>query len=167
MTNPITLRPAVPDDLPAIQDIYNDAVLTLAATYDIEPQPLSARIRWYDDHREQGLPVVVAIDDGKVVGWGSLNRYNTRPGYRFTVENSIYIAPSHRGQGIGKMILAAQIADARALGMHAILAGIDSGAVASLRLHESFGFEKVAHFKEIGQKFDHWLDVVYMELLLD
>jgi phosphinothricin acetyltransferase len=162
----ILIRPATAADLPAIQEIYNDAVLKLAASYDLEPQTLSARQAWFDEHQREGLPMVVADDAGRVVGWGSLSRFRDRPGYRYTVENSIYIAESERGRGIGKQILAGQIDAARALGLHAIIAVIDAGSEASLRIHESFGFEKVGQLREVGRKFDRWLDVVYMQLLL-
>jgi L-amino acid N-acyltransferase YncA len=166
MSDSITIRPAGRDDLQAIQDIYNDAVLTLTASYDLEPQPIETRIAWFDHHQRDGLPVVVAERDGKVVGWGSLSRFRDRHGYRFTVENSIYIDTAHRGQGIGKLILASQIDASRALGMHALIAGIDSESAASRRLHASFGFEEIGHFKQVGNKFDRWLDVIFMELIL-
>lgn len=163
----MTIRLAAAADLPAILEIYNDAVLKTTASYDIEPQELPAREAWFTEHQRDGLPVYVAEVEKRVVGWSSLNRFNSRPGYRFTVEDSIYIAEPFRGQGIGKMLLKPVIVAARDLGMHAILAGIDSEGEASLRLHAAFGFERVAYYKEVGYKFNRWIDVVWTELLLE
>ena len=95
-----------------------------------------------------------------------MNRYHDRKGYQFTTENSVYVAADQRGRGIGRRLMNPLIEAARERGLHAILAGIDAQNEASIRLHASFGFVKVAHFKQVGFKFDRWLDVVYMELLL-
>jgi phosphinothricin acetyltransferase len=164
-----TLRPATPDDIAAISAIYNDAVLTTTASYDHNPEPLSARELWFEEHRETGFPVLVAQTIGpepQVVGWGSLSSFRQKTGYRYTVENSIYIAAEARGQGIGKAMLAELIREARRIGMHAIVAGIDSEAAVSLRLHEQAGFVKVGHLPEVGYKFGRWLDVVFLEMRL-
>lgn len=164
-----TLRPAITPDIPAIWEIYNDAVLTTTATYDLEPEPFATREAWFEEHREAGFPVLVAETaepEPRIVGWGSLGSFRQKTGYRYTVENSIYIAPEARGQGIGKAMLAALVEDARRIGMHAIVAGIDSEAAVSLRLHEQAGFTKVGHMPEVGFKFGRWLDVVFLELRL-
>ncbi len=161
------IRPAAEADLPGLLTIYNDAVLHLTATYDCEPQTLEARAAWYADHQRQSYPVFVAESDaGRVVGWSSLSPFRPRPAYRFTGEDSIYVAADWRGRGVGKQLLPPVIEAARKMGLRAILAGIDAGSPASLRLHAHFGFEQVAYLKEVGYKFGRWLDVVYMELLL-
>ncbi len=163
----MTIRPATRADCPGILAIYNDAVLTTTATYDYEPRTLEQRQTWFDDHERGGFAVFVAEDDaGRIVGWSALNRYHDRPGYRFTTENSIYIAADSRGQGLGKLLLAPLIAAARAKGLHAIIAAIDATNEASVRLHAGFGFVTVGQFKQVGYKFDRWLDVKYMELVL-
>jgi phosphinothricin acetyltransferase len=100
------------------------------------------------------------------VGWSSLNVYRAKPGYRHTVENSVYIDEGHRGRGIGKALLAPLIDMARELDMHVIIASIDSEMAASIRLHAGFGFEEVGRFREVGNKFGRWLDVVYMQKIL-
>ena len=167
MPGSTTIRPATRDDLPGILEIYNDAVLKTTATYDYAPRTLEHRVAWFDDHVKHDYPMFVAVmNDGRVAGWSSLNRYHDRMGYRYTTENSIYIAADQRGRGIGRMLMPPLIDGARARGMHAILAGIDASNEASLRLHASFGFQRVAHYKEVGFKFGRWLDVVYMQLLL-
>ena len=163
----MNVRPATCDDLPGILEIYNEAVLNTTATYDYEPRTLEHRIAWFDDHTRSHYPVFVAVnEEGRIVGWSSLNRYHDRKGYQFTTENSVYVAADQRGKGIGKLLMQPLIEAARQRGVHAILAGIDAENQASIRLHASFGFVKVAHFRQVGFKFDRWLDVVYMELLL-
>jgi L-amino acid N-acyltransferase len=163
----VNVRPARREDLPAILEIYNEAVLHTTATYDCEPRTLDERAAWFEDHARHGYAVFVAVTGGgRVVGWSALNQYRARKGYRFTTENSVYVAADHRGRGIGGRLLAPLIEAARQGGFHVILAGIDAANDASIRLHGAFGFREVARFKEVGFKFDRWLDVVYLELLL-
>jgi L-amino acid N-acyltransferase YncA len=164
--NRITVRPACRGDCPAILAIYNDAVLNTTATYDLEPRTLEHREAWFDDHVRQDLAVYVAEEAGCVVGWGSLSRYHDRYGYRFTCENSVYVAASHRGRGFGALLLGPLVEAARVRGLHTLIAAIDASNEASLRLHARFGFEKVGHFKEVGHKFGRWLDVVYLQKTL-
>ena len=163
----MTVRPATHADLQGILDIYNDAVLTTTATYDYEPRTLEHRATWFEDHAKQNYAVFVAEDGGRIVGWSALNPYHARMGYRFTSENSVYVATDQRGKGIGKLLLEPLISAARKRGLRAIIAAIDADNEVSIRLHARFGFEKVGHFKKVGFKFNRWLDVVYMELLLE
>jgi phosphinothricin acetyltransferase len=163
----VKVRPASQDDLSGILEIYNEAVLNTTATYDYDPRTIEHRLAWYDDHVKNNYPIFVAVNDqGRVVGWSALNQFHARIGYRFTSENSVYVAADQRGQGIGKLLMPPLIEGARQRGLHAILAGIDANNEASVRLHASFGFEKVAHLRQVGFKFGRWLDVIYMELLL-
>lgn len=160
------IREARREDVSGILDIYNDAVLSTTASYDYEPATLDARQAWFDAKVSQGWPVFVAEDAGQVVGWSSYGPFRPWPGYLYTVEHSVYVAASQRGKGMGASLLSPLIDHARARGMHAMIAGIDAENGASLRLHARFGFEQVAHFKQVGFKFDRWLDLVFMELLL-
>ena len=163
----ITIRPATEADLPGILEIYNDAVLHTTATYDYEPRTLEQRRQWFEEHQRDNYAVFVAVDEAaRIVGWSALNPYHARPGYRFTTENSVYIAADRRGQGIGKQLLAPLIEAAGARGLHAIIAAIDATNDASIRLHARFGFEPVGHFKQVGFKFGRWLDVIYMEKMV-
>jgi len=160
----ITIRAAEAGDLLAILDIYNDAVLNTTASYDYEPNTLEQRTRWFEQHHEAGLPVLVAVDsDGRIVGWGSLSKFREKIGYQYTVEHSVYVAPDQRRQGIGRSILQALIEAACAMGKHIIIGGVDADNEASRRLHESLGFEQVAHFKQVGYKFDRWLDLIFYQ----
>lgn len=159
------IRLASEGDLPAINEIYNHYVLHSACTYQEEPELLSGRQQWFARHGERH-PVIVAQIDARVVGWGSLSAYHPRSAYRNTVENSIYVHSDFHRRGIGSALLKDLIARARAIGHHAIIAGIDADQAASIGLHSKWGFKKVGHLEQVGFKFNKWLSVVYMELLL-
>ena len=163
----VSVRPATPADLPAIHEIYNEAVRNTTATYDHKPRDFAYRERWFQDHEEARYPVFVATGPGEhVLGWSSLSQYHDRFGYRFTAENSVYVAAGQRGRGIGRMLLPPLIATARRRGLHVIIAAIDAQNEASVRLHASFGFQQVGLFREVGHKFGRWLDVLYMQLVV-
>jgi L-amino acid N-acyltransferase YncA len=166
MKAPVTVRRATREDCPAILEIYNEAVLTTTASYDLQPRTLEHRQAWFEDHAAADYAIFVAESGGRVVGWSSLSRFHDRYGYRFTCENSIYIAASQRGRGIGSLLLAPLIEAARDRSLHTIIAVIDASNEASLRLHRRFGFEQVGHFKEVGHKFDRWLDVIYLQKMI-
>lgn len=164
----LVIRRAVAADCPGILEIYNDAVLHTTASYDYEPRTLEHRRDWLAARERSGHAVFVAEDpaDGRIVGWSALNPFHDRMGYRFTAENSVYVAADCRGQGLGARLLAPLLDAAVEQGLHAIIAVIDSENDASIRLHRRFGFEAVGHFRQVGFKFDRWLDVIYMEKLL-
>jgi L-amino acid N-acyltransferase len=159
------IRLAAAADLGAINDIYNHYVPISTATYDYEPFTADQRTAWFAN-RLPIHPVTVAERDGRVVGWGALNSFRAKPGYRHTVENSVYVHPDHQREGVGAAILADLVVRARELGLHAIVAGIDATHAPSITLHGRFGFVEVARFPEVGYKFDRWLDVIFMELIL-
>ena len=161
------IRPATLGDCPGILEVYNEAVLTTTATYDYEPRTLEHRQDWFGTRKRQGFPILVAVDpSSRVVGWSALNPYHDRVGYRFTVENSVYVASDYRGRGLGSRLLAPLIPAAEARGLHAIIAAIDSEQPGSVALHRKFGFVEVGHLREVGFKFNRWLDVIYMQLTL-
>jgi L-amino acid N-acyltransferase len=160
---PCTIRLAARADLRAINDIYNHYVAHSTCTYQEIPEPMASRDAWFDRHGA-AHPVTVAELDGGVAGWGSLSPFHARSAYRFSVENSVYVDHRRHRRGIGDALLADLIARARAIGHHTIIAGIDSTQDASVAIHAKHGFVKVAHLKEVGYKFDRWLDVVYMQL---
>lgn len=163
----ITLRDAVAGDLPEILAIYNDAVVNTTAVYDEEPRGTEAHARWFAAKGEQGLPVLVACGaDGAVLGFASYGPFRPWPGFRHTVENSLYVAADARGRGVGRRLLAATVDHARARGLHAMVAGIDADNAVSRHLHAALGFTEVARMPEVGRKFDRWLDLVFLQLLL-
>ncbi len=163
------IRLATAADLLAINAIYNHYVPISTTTYDVEPMTFEARQRWFAG-REPIHPVTVAHEDGathEIVGWGSLHTFRNKPGYRLAVENSVYVDPDHQRLGIGSVLLLDQIARAYQLGLHSIVAGIDAEQTASLALHYKHGFREVGRFGQVGRKFDRWLDVVFLQLILE
>ena len=161
----IEVREAEVGDLEAILAIYNDAVVHTTATYDYEPRTSEAHRQWFETKRTQRFPVLVGIERGTVCGFASYGPFRPWAAYLHTVENSIYVAPEHRGHGVGSAILKPLLELARARGSHAMVAGIDATNTPSLKLHAKFGFEQVAHFREVGWKFERWLDVIFLERL--
>lgn len=162
----IVVRSAVAGDLPALLEIYNDVILHTTAVYDYEPHTLEMRENWFAGKQEQGFPVFLAEKDGTVLGFSSIGPFRAWAAYKYSVENSIYVAAEHRGKGIAKLLMPPLIRAAREKDMHTMIAGIDAGNEASLRLHRGFGFEEVAHFREVGWKFDRWLDLKFLQLIL-
>ena len=161
------VRPATHLDLPAILEIYNHAVLNTTATADYDPHTLAMRTLWFEERTAKGYPILVAEEDSEVIGWGALNPYHARIGYRFTCENSVYVAEAHRGQGAGKALLSALILSAGEKGLHTMLAYIDSENEASVRLHSGFGFQVAGVVREAYTKFNRWLNLSIMQLILD
>ncbi len=160
----VRIRRAKREDCVGILAIYNHAVLHTTASYDYEPRTLEHRLDWFEAHARDDLAIFVAEgESGEVLGWSALNKYHDRLGFRFTAENSVYVAESCRGRGLGGRLLEPLIAAAEVRGLHAILAAIDADNQASIRLHAKHGFEKVGQFRQVGYKFGRWLDVVYME----
>jgi phosphinothricin acetyltransferase len=162
----IQIRTALEHDLEAMLEIYNDVIVNTTAVYDYQPHTMEMRRQWFRIKQAQGFPVFVAEDDGKVVGFSSIGPFRTWAAYKYSVENSVYVAADQRGKGIGKLLIAPLIQASEALNMHTIIAGIDATNEASIMLHRSFGFKEVAHFKQVGYKFGRWLDLTFMQLLL-
>lgn len=159
------LRPATRADLPAINAIYNHYVLRSTCTYQTIPSTEVEREEWFDAHGAKH-PVIVAELDGTVVGWGSLSKLHSRQAFANSVEDSVYLHHEHVGHGLGKMVLVELLRLAREIGHHTVLGAISGDQAGSLALHEKLGFEKVAHMREVGFKFDRWLDVVWMQKML-
>jgi L-amino acid N-acyltransferase YncA len=162
----IDIRDAREADLAAMLAIYNNAVLTTTAVYDYKPRSGEQQTAWFQAKREQSLPVLVADDGETVVGFASYGPFRPWPAYLHSVENSLYVAPDRRGRGIGSLLLPALIRRAADRGLHTMIAGIDATNEASLRLHARFGFERVALFREVGWKFERWLDLAFLQLML-
>jgi len=163
---PLVVRDAVASDLPGLLDIYNEVIANSTAVFSDRPVTLEDRERWIDARRADGFPVLVAVDETGVVGFGSFGPFRTWPGYRSTVEHSVHVRADRRGEGIGSRLLVELIERARALGKHVVIAGIDADNAASIRLHERLGFTSVARLSEVARKFDRWLDLVLMQRIL-
>lgn len=162
----LALRTAIESDLPILLDIYNDVIVNTTAVYDYQPHTLEMRKQWFDTKRQQGIPVWLVEEEGKVLGFGTYGPFRAWAAYQYSVENSIYVEAEARGKGVGSMLLAAIIEEAGRQGMHTMLAGIDASNEVSIALHRKFGFEQVALFREVGWKFDRWLDLVFLQLML-
>jgi L-amino acid N-acyltransferase YncA len=160
------IRDAVEADLPAVLDIFNDVVATSTAIYMDSPTTLDERANWWRSRISAGYPVIVSEDETGVAGFASYGEFRGRPGYRFTVEHSVYVRSDRRGDGVGAALMQELIDRATRAGMHVMIAGVDAENAASLRFHERLGFERVAHFKEVGFKFGRWLDLVFLQRTL-
>ena len=162
----VTIREAQESDIAAILEIVNYAIVNTTANYNYEPQSLQSQQKWFADKIEQNFPVFVAILDQKVVGFGTYGTFREKIGYQFTVEHSVYVAPDHIGQGIGKLILLQLIATAKSQGYHTMIGGIDASNSESIAFHAKFGFTECGIIKQAGYKFGRWLDLLFMQLLL-
>jgi phosphinothricin acetyltransferase len=160
------LRDATEDDVPEILAIYNEVIANSTAIYAEKPLSLADRVAWFRARQEQNYPVLVASDGTGILGFATLGDFRAWPCYLHTVEHSLHVRADRRGCGIGRALLEAIISRAEGLGKHVLIAGIDADNAVSLRLHERLQFEKVAHFREVGRKFDRWLDLVFMQRFL-
>jgi len=159
------LRPALASDSEPILAIYNEAVLRSTATFDLVPRTEEEQAQWMAEHRGPH-PAIVAIVDSLTVGFGTLSPYRDKHAYATTVENSVYVANGHRGQGIGRALLEELIRLAGRHGFHSIIARIGEHNTASMGLHEACGFQLVGVEQEVGRKFNRWLDVSVLQRLL-
>lgn len=167
MTTDIIIRDATEADLAAIRDIYNDAVEHTTAIWNEVLVDLDNRRAWLEQRRAKGYPVIVAERDGRVVGYASYGDWRAFDGYRHTAEHSVYVDRDCRGAGVGMALMRALIERARAARVRVMIAAIEAGNEASIRLHEKLGFRLVGIHREVGTKFGRWLDLAAMELKLD
>lgn len=162
------IRDAGDHDLEGITTIYNDAVEHTTAIWNEIMVDVENRRVWLADRRKAGYPVLVAIsDNGEILGYASFGDWRAWDGYRHTVEHSVYVRADQRGAGIGKALMEALIARARAIGKHVMVAGIEAGNSGSIRLHEKLGFEQAGLLRQVGTKFGRWLDLAFLQLKLD
>ena len=161
------IRDAIAADAAAIAAIYNDAVRHTTAILMEGEVDAANRAQWMEARQGLGYPVLVAEAAGAVIGYAAFGDWRPFDGFRGTVENSVYVAPEARGQGVAGALLAALIPRARACGKHVIVAAVTSENAASLRLHEKLGFVETARMPQVGQKFGRWLDLVFLQLQLD
>jgi|SRR6185437_8388151 len=157
------IRDAGESDLPGLLAIYNDVIATSTAIYSDVPVTLEDRARWWHARVAQGYPVLVASDKTGVLGFSTFGDFRSWPGYRFTVEHSVHVRANCRGQGVGKELVKALFPRATALGKHVMIAGVDAANAGSIRFHEQLGFERAGHLREVGHKFDRWLDLVFLQ----
>lgn len=164
------IRDAVSADLPGIRDIYNDAVLNTTAIWNEQPVDLANRQAWFDTRQAQHYPILVAVDVAdttQVLGYASFGDWRPFEGFRHTIEHSVYIRSDQRGKGLGPLLMQPLIERARHSDKHVMVAAIESGNSASIRLHERLGFTLNGHMPQVGVKFGRWLDLTFMQLILN
>lgn len=159
------VRLATVEDAPAIVAIYNVEVANHTSTFDLIPRTLDDQRQWLTQ-RSGAFSAVVALIDGEVVGFAALSPYKERAAYRTTVENSVYVSRDHPRSGIGRALMQHVVGIARESGFHSIVARIEASGTASRALHAACGFELVGIERQVGRKFNRWLDVAIMQLML-
>jgi len=159
------IRSVLPEDAPRIAEIYNHYIEQTAITFEEQPVSFDEVARRIAEIT-QGLPWVVYTDHGTVSGYCYASPWRSRSAYRFSVESSIYVAPSFGGRGVGTALYEHLLDDLKARGLHAVMGGITLPNEVSVRLHEKLGFRKVGQFQEVGFKAGRWRDVGYWERLL-
>jgi L-amino acid N-acyltransferase YncA len=156
------IRQATLEDLAAITEIYNEAILNTVATFDTQPKTLEEQEIWFADHGPR-YPILVAERDSIIVGWASLTKWSDRCAYSDTAEASLYIKEREQGKGIGRKLLEAIIREGQEAGLHTVIARIAEGNGASIHLLESMGFRHIGIMQEVGKKFGKLLDVHLMQ----
>jgi len=158
----LIIRPASLADLPAITEIYNEAVLTTTATFDTNPKSEADRKEWFDDH-DNRHPIVVAELEGVVIGWASLSRWSERLAYADTAEISLYVKSEYRGLGVGRQLISKIVEAGQRAELRTVIARIADGNEVSIHLHKTVGFEHIGVMRQVGRKFGRLLDVHLMQ----
>jgi phosphinothricin acetyltransferase len=157
------LADATEADLPGLLAIYNEVIATSTAVFSSVPVTLAERQQWWRTRIAQGYPVLVARDAQGVAGFSTFGDFRASPGYRFSVEHTVHVRGDGRGRGLGTSLVRALIPRAAQLGKHVMIAGVDAANAPSIRFHERLGFTVAGTLREVGHKFDRWLDLVFMQ----
>jgi phosphinothricin acetyltransferase len=161
------IRAAVEADLADILRIYNQAIEKTTAVFEYRAHTIEMRRDWFRAKQAAALPVLVAEESGAVRGFASYGPFRAWPAYKYSVELSVYVDEAARGRGIGTALVKGVLNHARDHDLHVVMAGITSDNAVSLRLHEKLGFTEVAHIREVGYKFGRWLDLKFLQIVLD
>ncbi|MDR7212626.1 N-acetyltransferase family protein [Flavobacterium piscis] len=162
----LKIRPATINDLENILEIVNYSILHTTANYSYDIQTLEIQKKWFYDKVSKKMPVIVADLEGKVVGFGSYGQFREKIGYQYTIEHSVYVVEDVIGKGVGSRLLTELIQLAKEQGYHVMIGAIDANNAGSIAFHEKFGFTVTGTVREVGYKFNHWLDLVFMQLIL-
>jgi len=161
------IRTATAADAQGLAEIYNHAVENTVAILNETLVDAENRAAWVAQRQGDGFPVLVAEEHGQVIGYASYGPWRSFHGFRETVEHSVYVRDGQRGKGLGRQLMQALIDQAKADGLHMMVAAVTAGNDASIRLHEALGFEVTARMPQVGQKFGEWLELIFLQLRLD
>jgi phosphinothricin acetyltransferase len=162
----LRIRNAKLKDLDRITEIYNEAIVKTVATFDTQPKTLKEQSVWFSNHGTK-YPLLVAEENGLVVGWASLSKWSDRCAYSNTAEISLYVKEEFQGKGIGKKLLEATMQEGQKASLHTVIARVAEGGEASIHLHKSVGFEHIGIMREVGRKFGRLLDVHLLQKIYD
>jgi L-amino acid N-acyltransferase YncA len=162
----LNIRPAELKDLPAIVEIYNQAILTTTATFDTSVKTVDDQTPWFEKHGQKH-PILVVLEGKEIIGWASMSAWSDRCAYADTAEASIYIHEKHRGKGVGRKLSDAILKAGKEAGLHTAVIRVAGDNNASIRLAESLGFKHIGVMKEVGKKFGKLLDVHLMQIIFD
>ena len=160
------IREAVIEDIPSILKIVNHAIIHTTSNYNYEIQSLAGQTKWFEDKKAKNFPIIVAVSKNEVIGFGTYGTFREKIGYQFTVEHSVYVVENYIGKGVGKLLLKALIELAKSQNIHVMIGAIDAENLSSIAFHEKFGFEVVGNIRQVAFKFDRWLDLVLMQLIV-
>jgi len=163
----MSIRYAVKEDCAAIAAIYNHAVINTAAIWNDQTVDADNRIAWFEARALLGYPVIVSEENGVVTGYASFGDWRAFDGFRHTVEHSVYVHTEHQGKGLGLALMERLIEEAKRIGKHVMVAGIEAQNQGSIHLHQKLGFTITGQMPQVGTKFGRWLDLTFMQLQLD
>ncbi|CAM4231882.1 GNAT family acetyltransferase [Bacillus manliponensis] len=161
----LEIRQANKKDVRAILEIYNDAIRHTTATFDLQDKTMTEMELWFTKY-EQDYPLIVAEEDGVILGYCSLSPFREKEAYKRTVEISVYIGTGSRGKGVANRLMERILQIAKERGDQTIIAGITKGNDISVKLHEKFGFTYIGCFREVGYKFEQWQDVLFYQYMV-
>jgi L-amino acid N-acyltransferase YncA len=162
----VAIRKAELKDLPAITDIYNEAILHTTATFDTQTKTVDEQKIWFAKHGEK-YPIIVAQEGEKIIGWASMSQWSDRCAYAATAEASLYVKEGYQGKGVGRQLSVAMLKAGKDAGLHTAIIRIAGDNEVSIKLAESLGFQHIGVMREVGQKFDKLLDVYMMQIIFD
>jgi len=162
----ISIRQAEEKDVPKILEIINYEILYSTVVYDYNKRTFEQQTKWFQQKQKNTMPVIVAVKENNVIGFGTYSIFRPWEAYKLSLEHSVYVDKDYRFQGIGKLLMSKLILLAKKEGYHTMIAGIDASNKKSIAFHENFGFKEIGVFKEVGYKFDKWLDLIFMQLFL-
>lgn len=160
------IRPALTSDLPQLLEILNAAILDSTAVYEYETWSLEEMSVWHESRISEGFPVIVFEEENKAAGYATFGSFRKRVAYRFTVEHSVYVHENHRAQGMGQELLTELISLAISHGARSMIGLVDATNTRSIAFHKQQGFHQAGFLRDVGYKFDKWLDVALLQRML-